>query len=179
MLWHKYPDRLDNLTLIDAFEDLQGDPPGEIPLLVWLLENPASPISMPGSIDLFGHDCIHLLLKQGFSPANEAYIVGFTMGNDNSTNWLHLLIFKIAAYFLYPRKYKLTYSELQLFDQGVKFGRKTKVKNINKFDWSNWHHKILKDVRMELGLDIEGCHNMPDTTSPSTITRELQLAEMV
>jgi hypothetical protein len=154
MLWNKYPDRLDNFMLVSACEDLQGDPPGEIPLLVWLLENPASPIGMPGSIDLFGHDCLHLLLKEGFSPANEACVVGFTMGNDENTNWLHLLIFKIAAYFFYPPKYRLTHAELQIFDRGVRLGRQTKIKNINKFDWSKWHHKTLKNIRVELGLAL-------------------------
>lgn len=179
MLWNKYPDHLDNLTLINAFEDLQGDPPSKIPFLIWLLENPASPISMPGSIDLFGHDCIHLLLRKGFSPANEAYIVGFTMGNDNSTNWLHLMIFKIAAYFFYPRKYRLSYSELKLFDRGVQFGRKIKVKNINKFDWTEWHHRILKDMRMELGLDVEASQSIHSNASEGIGVRDLHLTQMV
>ncbi|WP_373541799.1 hypothetical protein [Chamaesiphon sp.] len=155
MLWHKYPDRLDEYTLAAACEHLQGDPPGEIPFLVWLLENPASPLNMPGSINLLGHDCIHLLLKKGFSSAEEAYIVGFTMGNDTSVNWLHLLVLKIAAYFFYPHKYRLSYSELKIFDRGVRFGRTAKVKNINKFDWSEWDRKLLKDIRMELGLEID------------------------
>jgi hypothetical protein len=154
MLWNEYPDRLDAFTLSAACKDLQGDPPDEIPFLVWLLENPASPLSMPGSINLFGHDCIHLLLKKGFSPAEEAYVIGFTMGNDARTNWMHLLVLKIAAYFLYPYKYRLTYSELKIFDRGVRLGRKTRVRNLNQLDWSEWNHKRLKDLRMELGLDL-------------------------
>lgn len=179
MLWNQYPDRLDNFTLINAFKDLEGDPPGEIPLLVWALENPASPIGMPGSIDLFGHDCIHLLLRKGFSPANEAYIVGFTMGNDTATNWLHLMIFKIAAYFFYPPKYRLSYSELKLFDRGVEFGRKVKVKNINKLDWTKWHHKMLKDLRTELELDVEACESTQSSPSKGIGFKELHLTEMV
>ncbi|WP_309743423.1 MULTISPECIES: hypothetical protein [unclassified Chamaesiphon] len=154
MLWHKYPDRLDAFTLAAACEDLQGDPPGEIPFLVWLLENPASPLNMPGSIDLLGHDRIHLLLKKGFSPAEEAYVIGFTMGNDTSTNWWHLLLLKIAAHFLYPPKYRLSYSELSIFDRGVQLGRSIKVKNINKLDWSKWDCKLLQDIRQEIGLEI-------------------------
>lgn len=154
ILWYKYPDRLDAFTLAAACEDLQGDPPDTIPFLVWLLENPASPLNMPGSIDLFGHDRIHLLLKKGFSPAEEAYVVGLTMGNDANTSWLHLLVLKIAAYCLYPRKYRLTYSELNIFDRGVRLGRSTKVKNINKLDWSQWDWKLLKDIRLEIGLEI-------------------------
>jgi hypothetical protein len=154
MLWYKYPDRLDAFTLAAACEDLQGDPPDEIPFLVWLLENPASPLNMPGSIDLLGHDRIHILLKKGFSPAEEAYVIGFTMGNDTSTNGLHLLVFKIATYCLYPRKYRLTYSDLKIFDCGVQLGRSTKVRNINKLDWSKWDRKLIQDIRQEIGLEI-------------------------
>jgi hypothetical protein len=155
MLWTEYPERLDDFTLIAACDDLEGDPPHKIPFLVWLLENPASPINMPGSIDLFGHDCIHLLLKQGFTPADEAYIVGFTMGNDTRTTWLHLVILKIAAYFFYPPKYRFTKSDIKAFDRGVKLGREVRFKNINKFDFLTWHHKKLKDIRVEVGLVVE------------------------
>lgn len=155
MLWNEYPERLEAFTLADAYEDLQGDSPAEIPFLVWLLENPASPLHLPGSIDLFGHDCLHLLLKKGFLPADEAYIVGFAMGNDVSTKWLHLLILKFAAYFLYPPKYRIGYSELKLFDRGVRLGWRNKTKNIHKLDWSQWERKILKDVRLELALEID------------------------
>jgi hypothetical protein len=155
MLWNEYPDRLDASTLVAACEDLQGDPPEEIPFVVWLLENPSSPFNMPGSIDLFGHDCIHLLLKKGFSPDDEAYVVGFTMGNDANTSWIHLLILKIAAYCLYPRKYRFSYSKIKIFDRGVRLGRRTKTRNINKLDWSKWNHRLLKDIRSELGLDLD------------------------
>jgi hypothetical protein len=152
MLWNKYPYRLDNFTLAAAVEDLKGDPPGTIPWLVWLLENPASPLSLPGKIDLNGHDCIHLLLKRGFRSRDEAYVVGFTMGNDTSTNSIHLLIFKVAAYFLYPLKYRFTYLELKIFDLGVRRGRRAKIENINKIDWLRWKHQKLRDIRRELGL---------------------------
>jgi hypothetical protein len=155
MLWNDYPDRLEVFTLAAAFEDLQGDSSAEIPFVVWLLENPSSPLNMPGSINLFGHDCIHLLLKRGFSPKDEAYVVGFTVGNDLNTNWLHLSILKFAAYFLYPAKYRLTYSELKIFDRGVQLGKSTKIRNINKLDWSQWSHKVLKDIRLEIGLEVE------------------------
>jgi hypothetical protein len=67
MLWHNYPDHLDTFTLKDAYETLEGDPPSKIPFIVWLLENPKSPLALPGCIDLYNHDCIHLLLKQGFT----------------------------------------------------------------------------------------------------------------
>jgi hypothetical protein len=152
MLWQTYPKYLDNWTLEAAYQSLQGDPPGKIPFMVWLLENPASPVAMPGNIDLIGHDQIHLLLQQGFTPAHEAYVVGFTMGNDDRTSWLHLLIFRIAALFLYPPKYRLTKDELVIFDRGLQLGRQTKVRNLNRVGLSHWQHETLATVRNLVGL---------------------------
>jgi hypothetical protein len=154
MLWNKYPTHLDDFTLGSAYESLQGDLPAKIPVLVWLLENPVSPVSLPGSIDLFGHDCIHLLLKKGFRSADEAYVVGFTMGNDPMTNWLHIAILKFASYFLYPCKYRFTYSDLKIFDLGIRMGRRAKIKNLNKYDWCKWHDRKLRDIRSQIELTL-------------------------
>lgn len=49
---------------------------------MWLLENPDSPLPFAGKIDLYRHDCLHLLLERGLSVEDEAFVVGFTMGND-------------------------------------------------------------------------------------------------
>ena len=71
--------------LREALQSMGGDPPSSIPFLLWLLENPDSPIALPGKIDLYRHDCLHLLLDRGFSLYDEAFVVGFTMGNDVQT----------------------------------------------------------------------------------------------
>ncbi len=67
-------------TLEAAIREINGDPASSIPFLVWLLENLASPIALPGKIDLYCHDCLHVLLNKGFSLEDEAFVVGFTMG---------------------------------------------------------------------------------------------------
>jgi hypothetical protein len=153
MLWHQYPNHLDTLTLKDAYETLEGDPPSKIPFIVWLLENPKSPLALPGCIDLYNHDCIHLLLRQGFTSASEAYVVGFTMGNDIRTNRLHLMIFKLAAQALYPEKYRLNTSELDAFERGFQLGKSVKVKNLNQTSFEKWQYKMLAEVRAEIGLE--------------------------
>jgi hypothetical protein len=152
MLWNKYPKTLDDLTLASAYKSLDGDPPSEIPWMVWLLENPSSPIAFPGNIDLFGHDCLHLLLKKGFTSESEAYVVGFTMGNDVRTTWFHLQIFKIFALFLYPPKYRMSFAELARLDRGFKVGRSTRIKNLNQIDLEEWNHKTLSELRTEIDL---------------------------
>jgi hypothetical protein len=155
MLWNTYPEVLDDLTLAAAHQTLEGFPPDQIPWIVWLLENPASPCALPGNINLFGHDCIHLLLRRGFTISDEAYILGFTMGSDLNTRWLHLLFFKIAACTFYPSKYRMNPTELIMFDQGYKIGRKVSTKNINQLDFISVQHKMVGDIRVELDLNID------------------------
>jgi hypothetical protein len=156
MLWKKYPKALDDMTLAVAYESLQGDAPSEIPKIVWLLENPASPFALPGSIDLFGHDCVHLLLKKGFTSSNEAYVVGFTMGNDLRTTNLHFAFFKFASLFLYPPKYRLTVAEIAVLEKGFEKGRNTTTKNINQIDLEQWSDKTLNELREDIDLEISG-----------------------
>jgi hypothetical protein len=154
MLWNTYPEVLDDLTLAAAYQTLDGVQPEEIPWIVWLLENPDSPCALPGSIDLFGHDCIHLLLRQGFTVTDEAYVLGFTMGNDSNTHWHHVLLFKIVACTLYPSTYRMSLAELLAFNQGYEKGSKVRVKNINQLNFANMQHKILGDIRVEMDLNI-------------------------
>jgi hypothetical protein len=120
------------------------------------LENPASPVALPGNIDLFGHDCIHLLLKKGFTSASEAYVVGFTMGNDLRTTNLHFTFFKFASLFLYPPKYRLTIAEISILEKGFKKGRGTPIKNLNQIDLEQWSDKTLGELRKEIELEISG-----------------------
>jgi hypothetical protein len=152
MLWHEYPESLDSQPLQSAYQTLQGDPSSKIPFIVWLLENPDSKLALPGSIDLYGHDCLHLLLKQGFTPSSEAYVVGFAMGNDVRTNKIHLLIFRFIAQFLYPSLYRLSSVDFDVFRQGFELGRKMRIENLNRRLCQEWHSNTLQEIREEIGL---------------------------
>jgi hypothetical protein len=152
MLSTEYPQELDSWTLAAACQELQGDPATDIPWLMWLLENPDSPFALPGSIGLYNHDCMHLILKQGFSSENEAYVVGFSMGNDVRTNSLHLWVIQTASVWLYPKKYRWHPANVAAFDRGLKLGRATKMKNLNQVMPEVWQHKTLPEIRCELGM---------------------------
>ena len=84
-----------NITLKEAQQYLvNGHKPEEIPWIIRLLENPASIVALPGKITLYNHDCLHILLEKELTLTGEAFVIGFTMGNDLKTNWFHLLIYK-------------------------------------------------------------------------------------
>ncbi|MEO0459023.1 MAG: hypothetical protein AAF152_20915 [Cyanobacteria bacterium P01_A01_bin.114] len=64
------PIRFAQITLQDAIASLNLDEPDQIPLMIRLVENPDSPIALPGNIDLRAHDCLHILLNRGVSLAD-------------------------------------------------------------------------------------------------------------
>ena len=99
----------------EAYQAIQRD--SQVPFRVWLLENPQSFMALPGNISLPNHDCLHLLLNRGFSPEDEAFILGFTMGNDPDTSWWHIGLFKLASRFFYPQKFQFNREHLKQFDQ--------------------------------------------------------------
>ena len=144
--------KLANYTLSAAYDNLQGDPPQDIPLIVWLLENPDSRCSLPGAISLENHDRLHLILDRGFSGEDEAYLVGFCMGNDLRTNAIHLIMIKAIAFLFYPKIYRFTAADIKAFDLGVKLGRTTKIKNLNQEMPTDWNGKTLTEIRHELDL---------------------------
>jgi hypothetical protein len=154
MLWNVYPECLDHSTLKSAQASLKGDLASAIPRIVWLLENPKSPIALPGAIDLYGHDCMHLLLKQGFSSAHEAYVVGFTMGNSRQLRPIHLWILRFAARYLYPSPYRMSAEEIEIFNVGVKMGRSAPIRDLCDLDFHSFNDIPIAQLRQQLGLKM-------------------------
>lgn len=99
------PQCLAQLTLAQAYNLIVGDCPAEIPFVVWLVENPDSPLPLPGKIHLRQHDYLHLLLRRGFAATDEAYVIGFTMGDDLRTERWHLWLYKLVSLLIYPDMY--------------------------------------------------------------------------
>ena len=74
----------DNQSFLELFERVSNglDEESKLPLSLWLFEDPDSPVALPGAACLDLHDCLHILLNRGYSTADEAFVVGFSMGND-------------------------------------------------------------------------------------------------
>jgi len=149
-------------TLADALDAMGGDLPGEIPAIVRLLENPSSPVALPGCIDLYGHDCLHVLLGRGFSAADEAFVVGFSMGTAIDCKPWHVGIFKLAARALYPLVYRLDEAQLAVFDRGFAYARSLARRNLHQFDFRSVATMPIEDVRRQLGIDAEACAQSRD-----------------
>jgi hypothetical protein len=141
-----------NQTLAQVYDQLDGDEQADIPRLVWLLENPASPIALPGNINLRNHDYLHILLGCGQSAEEEAFVVGFTMGNDLSTKAWQVALFKFCAQFLYPIPYRFSDSDQKIFDLGFHYGRSLKMSYLNELDFDRHQHETLTSLRQKIGI---------------------------
>ena len=136
-----------NLTLKSVYQKIYLDNQSDIPLIVRLFENPSSPIALPGKISLHNHDCLHILLGLGFSPQEEAFILGFTMGNDDQTKLWHVRLFKLISQFIYPTKYQFNRYDLDIFDWGFEYGKKLECRNINLIEFAYYYERTIKELR--------------------------------
>ena len=145
------------VKLEDALKEFQGDrnTQSEIPFLVWLLENPHSPVALPGKINLFNHDCIHVLLERGKSLEDEAFVIGLTMGSDPETNWLHLMILKIFSRFFYPRLYRFNSAQLRIFNLAFNYARRRQIKNLSELNFAHpdYQKASISQLRDLVGIN--------------------------
>jgi len=140
-------------TAVDNWKHLQGyKVQSQIHWFVWLLENPNSPISLTGAIDLENHDLIHILLDRGMEIRDEAMVIGFTMGNSTKTSSLVKWLFEFCARYIYPEGYKFDDADIVEFNRGYAYGYTRPRRNIHleQFD----HTQNISDIREKWGINL-------------------------
>ena len=140
-------------TLINVYQQANLNQQFEIPFIIRLFENPCSPIALPGKISLHNHDCLHIILGMGVTPREEAFIIGFTMGNDDKTKGWHVRLFKLLSRFIYPTEYKFGIQDLEIFDLGYSYGRRLRYRNLNQMDFSWFYDLKIADIRKIIGIE--------------------------
>ena len=144
------------MLLSNAIEKWQDNStykePSTIHWFVWLLENPKSPISLTGAIDLYNHDIIHILLDRGMLNRDEAMVIGFTMGNSETTSSRVRWLFEFCARYLYPVSYRFNEYDLLEFERGFAYGYTRSRRNIHlaKFDVK----RDIEEIRKEWGIEL-------------------------
>ena len=144
------------MLLSKAIEKWQDNPTykeqSKIHWFVWLLENPKSPISLTGAINLYNHDIIHILLERGMLNRDEAMVIGFTMGNSETTNSRVRWLFEFCARYLYPESYRFNEYDLLEFERGFAYGYTRSRRNIHlvKFDVQ----RDIEEIRKEWGIEL-------------------------
>ena len=127
----------------------------DISWLVWLIENPKSPFHLHGAATLYDHDHIHVLLRRGQANDDEAFVIGFTMGNDDRTKSWEAKLYKFISRWLYPKAERFTKNQLKIFDSGFKYGQSklNLYKRIGEFNWGKIDKsKPLNEVKKSFAV---------------------------
>ena len=127
----------------------------DIHWFVWLLENPKSPLRLSGAVNLNNHDIIHVLLDREMDIQDEAYVIGFTMGNSRPSSSFARWAFRISARWLYPDGYRFNKTDMMEFDRGYDYGHDLQTKNIHEKTWTE--HSIsenITNIREKMGINI-------------------------
>ena len=119
---------------------------------VWLLENPNSPVSLTGAIDLENHDLIHILLDRGMDIRDEAMVIGFTMGNSTETTSLVKWLFEFCARYLYPDGYRFSDADIVEFNRGYVYGYTRPERNIHLAEFDVTQN--ISDIREKWGINL-------------------------
>jgi len=127
---------------------------GEVPLVIKLTENPkyATARFFGGAVDLFSHDCIHILLGRGLLVKDEAFVIGYTMGSSKKMKRWRRNLFMFISKYLYPEGYKFGEEERFIFYSGVMAGEKCPT-DLSTVDFSGLLDYRVQGIREKLGVD--------------------------
>ncbi len=132
--------------------------PGDVPLIVQLLENPKFEIpgfTFSGAVDLHDHDCIHILLGRGLLPKDEAFVIGFTMGSTNRVSTTQEALYAWASRYLYPGPYKFSEEDIAVYKDATKLGYVSDCMPLNRVDYEHLMDKPLQEARRCAGIEAD------------------------
>ena len=151
--WHPLIQKPGESTLAEVKSEMMGNE--IVHWKVMLLENPGSPLKLPGATTLFNHDCLHILLRRGLLNQDEAFVIGFSMGSDEKCKKWHVRLFKFLSHYWYPKGYKFKKEHFVSFDLGFEYARKLKVKNLHSYNFKRNQNKTVKQICTDLGIEKE------------------------
>jgi len=153
---HWYPGLANDQTPLDELiASLPGASDVEIPEIVRQLENPSSPVALPGAVTLGRHDVIHILLGRGLLDQDEAFVLGFTMGNDSKYRDADGDLMRQALEHWYPEPFRILGNKLQIFELGVQAGRSMGIPDIAHFPIEELRSQSVGQARQELKISVE------------------------
>ena len=128
----------------------------DIPLIIKLTENPKYLTSrlFTGAVDLFTHDCIHIILGRGILVKDEAFIIGYTMGSAKKMRRWRRNLFMWVCKHLYPEEYRFGEEERFVFYNGVMAGSRCDV-DLSEIDFKGLLKYELSEIRHLLGIDSD------------------------
>ncbi len=153
-LWGMWYPGLDNenISMQTVLDSLPGVQEVGIPKEVRLFEDPMSTIALPGAVSLAWHDAIHILLGRGLLDQDEAFVVGFTMGNSSSFRNEDAVTLRNAFSHSYPEPFRVHGKKLLAFDLGIEAGRGMGVQDIARHEGCFPNSATLREWRDHFGI---------------------------
>jgi hypothetical protein len=155
--WHHPLERGENIIgdVIDGMFEFKLNQ-SDVPLIIKLTENPKyfTARFFGGAVDLFSHDCIHILLGRGLLVKDEAFVIGYTMGSSKKMKRWRRNLFMFISKYLYPEGYKFREEERFVFYAGVMAGEKCPT-DLSKVDFKELLDYKVQGAREKLGIDKE------------------------
>lgn len=127
-------DYLETHTLGEMLALMPPSPIQMMPRIITLLENPSSPIYLPGPAKIGVHDILHCLVLRGLRSQDEAFVIGFTMGASQDANAADRIAFKNLAGSLYPEPFDFSDNDLRVFDVGFDLGLQCETRSLHLLD---------------------------------------------
>lgn len=152
--WHPGLDT-DDMTIRDVLDTMPAAEQEDVPAIIQQYENPGSPDALPGAVSLARHDCIHVLLGRGLHVQDEAFVIGATMGADETFTQAHKDAFIRISTTLYPKHWRFTEDHLASYRLGVGFSQDNlRGRNLHliPLEEDDWQDKTVKQARRELGI---------------------------
>ena len=144
----------------------------DIPIRIKLVENPKWFTSkfFSGAVDLFTHDCIHVLLGRGLLVKDEAFVIGYTMGSTKKISRLKRNLFMFCSKYLYPEGYRFGEEERFVFNMGIMAGNKCKV-DLTTVDFKEHLQVTTHVLRNRLGVNrdlLKDCYSVEKSFFPDS-----------
>jgi hypothetical protein len=144
----------------------------DIPLIIKLVENPRYKTSrlFTGAIDLFSHDCMHIILGRGLLLKDEAFVIGYTMGSSKKMKWWRRNLFMFVSKYFYPSGYDFGEEERFIFNQGVKAGSFCKT-DLSKVNFKELAAITTHRSRKRLGIEkslLTKCYELEKSLFPNS-----------
>jgi len=128
--------------------------PSEVPLVIRLTENPKYDFGiLPGSVSLYSHDCIHIILGRGVLAKDEAFVIGFTMGSTRKMGILRESLFRTLTKYFYPDGYRFTSQDLIVYKAGLAISSSMNCEDLSKIDFKKYENLRLPQIRKKIGVD--------------------------
>lgn len=163
----------DNYTLESLLREMSpfSLDQSDVPLIIKLVENPKYDIGLfAGYVDLFAHDCIHVVLGRGLAVKDEAFVIGYTMGTTKRMARWRRNLFMFCAKRLYPKGYKFGEDERLIFYNAVMAGSKC-PSDLSKVDFRHLLGCPPRRIRTILGIDsgiLKSCYLLERNFCPES-----------